>query len=143
MEDTGRSAHAAARRVESRNEAEGRNMVMRLGRSIGQVAVRGLGFVLALACGSMAAGKARGQGPAPASGMTLDGLLRMSPAQLNAIYSQGAAVALPPGRVRGTALLAPGTWRAADVARAPTHVAREDASSPTAPRPSIASSGSG
>jgi hypothetical protein len=92
-------------------------MVVRLGRTIGRVAVRGLGFALALACGSMAAGEARGQGPAPASGVTLDGLMRMSPAELNSLYSQGVAVAIPPGRVRGTALLAPGTWRARPMSR--------------------------
>jgi hypothetical protein len=92
-------------------------MVMRLGRKIGRVAVRGLGFALALACGSMVAGEARGQGPAPASGLTLDGLMRMSPAELNATYSQGTAVAIPPGRVRGTALLAPGTRRARPLSR--------------------------
>jgi hypothetical protein len=96
-------------------------MVMRLGRTIGQVVIRGLGFVLALACGSMAAGEARGQGPAPApaptSGVTLDGLLRMSPGEIEALYRQGTAAALPPGRVRGTALLAPGTWRARPLSR--------------------------
>ena len=43
-------------------------MVMRLGRTIGTVAVRGLGFMLAVACGSMAAGESRGQEPAPAPG---------------------------------------------------------------------------
>jgi hypothetical protein len=92
-------------------------MVMRLGRTIGRGAVRGLGFVLALACGSMAAGEARGQGPAPYSGLTLDGLLRMSPAEIEAVYRQGTAVAIPPGRVRGTALLAPGTRRARMMSR--------------------------
>ena len=92
-------------------------MVMRLGRTIGRGAVRGLGFVLAIACGSMAAGEARGQDPAPYAGVTLDGLLRMSPAEIEAIYRQGTAAAIPPGRVRGTALLAPGTWRARPLSR--------------------------
>jgi hypothetical protein len=90
-------------------------MVMRLGRRIGRVAVRGLGFALAVACGSIAAGEARGQGPA--SGITLDGLLRMSPAEIEALYRQGSTVGIPPGRVRGTALLAPGTWRARPLSR--------------------------
>lgn len=90
-------------------------MVMRLGRTIG----RGLGFVMALAFGSLAAGDARGQEPAPAPypGVTLDGLLRMSPAEIESIYRQGSAAAIPPGRVRGTALLAPGTRRARALSR--------------------------
>ncbi len=88
-------------------------MVMRLGRAT----VRGLGCLLAVLCGSMAADDARAQGPGPGSGVTLDGLLRMSPAEIDAIYRQGAAVAIPPGRVRGTALLAPGTWRARPLSR--------------------------
>jgi hypothetical protein len=94
-------------------------MVVRLGRTIGQGVVRGLGLMLALACGSMAVGEARGQGPAPApsTGVTLDALLRMSPAEIEALYGQGTAVALPTGRVRGTALLAPGTWRARPLSR--------------------------
>jgi hypothetical protein len=94
-------------------------MVMRLGRTIGRGAVRGLGVVLALACGSMAAGEARGQGPTPvpSSGVTLEALLRMSPAEIEAVYRRGTAVAIPPGRVRGTALLAPGTRRARTLSR--------------------------
>jgi hypothetical protein len=92
-------------------------MVMWLGRRIGEAAGRGLGCVLALLCGSIAAGDARGQGPVPATGVTLDGLIRMSPAELDALYRQGTAVAIPPGRVRGTALLAPGTWRARAMSR--------------------------
>jgi hypothetical protein len=94
-------------------------MVLRLGRRLGRIAVRGLGFVLAVICGSAAAVEARGQWPVPAagSGVTLDGLLRMSPAEIEAIYRQGAAVAIPQGRVRGTALLAPGTRRARALSR--------------------------
>ncbi len=88
-------------------------MVVRLGRTVGQVVVQGLGFLLALAFGSMAAGEARGQGP----GITLDALLRMTPAEIEAVYRQGTAAAIPPGRVRGTALLAPGTWRARPLSR--------------------------
>lgn len=90
-------------------------MVMRLGRTIG----RGLGFLMALAFGSMAAGGARGQEPAPAPypGVTLDGLLRMSPGEIESVYRQGTAVAIPPGRVRGTALIAPGTRRARTLSR--------------------------
>jgi hypothetical protein len=41
----------------------------------------------------------------------------MSPPELEAAYRQGTASAIPPGRVRGTALLAPGTWRARTLAR--------------------------
>ncbi len=84
-------------------------MVVRLGRTMGVVAVRGLGCFLAMMCGSMGAGEARGQSASNA--ITLDRLLRMSPGELEAIYRQGVAAAIPEGRVRGTALLAPGTWR--------------------------------
>lgn len=48
---------------------------------------------------------------ADAEGLTADRLLRMSGPELNAVYAQGMAVGIPPGRVRGTALLAPGTRR--------------------------------
>ena len=94
-------------------------MLMRLGQTIGRGAARALGFLVAIACGSMAAVEARGQGPAPAPypAVTLDGLLQMSPTQIEAIYRQGTAVALPPGRVRGTALLATGTRRARTLSR--------------------------
>ncbi len=90
-------------------------MVVRLGRVVGDFAVRGLSCFLALMCGSIGAGEARGQ--SPASAVTLDQLLRMSPAELEAVYRQGVAAAIPEGRVRGTALLAPGTWRTRLLAR--------------------------
>lgn len=73
------------------------------------------GIVLAMACGSVGAGDARGQGSA--SGITLDGLLRMSPAEIESVYRQGTAAAIPSGRVRGTALLSPGTRRARVLSR--------------------------
>ncbi|MGC8643820.1 MAG: hypothetical protein ACP5XB_28500 [Isosphaeraceae bacterium] len=38
-------------------------------------------------------------------------LLRLSGPELDALYQQGTAVGIPPGRVRGTAILAPGTRR--------------------------------
>jgi hypothetical protein len=79
----------------------------------------GLGFVLALACGSLGASEAWAQDPAPVSpsGVTLDSLMQMSPAEIETIYRQGTAAAIPPGRVRGTALLAPGTRRARTLSR--------------------------
>jgi hypothetical protein len=52
---------------------------------------------------------ARAQAPAPA--LTVDRLLRMSGPELDALYRQGAAIGMPPGWVRGTALLAPGARR--------------------------------
>ena len=84
-------------------------MAMRLGRTLGGAAVRQLGFFLAIWGGSLAGLEARGQSPAPP--ISLDQLLRMGPAELETLYRQGTAVAVPPGRVRGTALLAPGTRR--------------------------------
>ncbi len=44
-------------------------------------------------------------------------LLQMSPAELEAIYRQGTAVAIPEGRIRGTAILSPGTRRARVLSR--------------------------
>ncbi|MHB1556153.1 MAG: hypothetical protein ACYC61_01605 [Isosphaeraceae bacterium] len=91
-------------------------MTMRPDGAGGEGMAWGLSWLLAVLCGSMAAGGARGQEP-PASGVTLDGLLRMSPAEIELVYRQGTAVAIPPGRVRGTALLAPGTRRARALSR--------------------------
>ena len=53
--------------------------------------------------------EAKGQ-TAP-SALTLDQLLGMTPAKIEDVYRQGNAVAIPPGRVRGTALA--GAWNAA------------------------------
>jgi hypothetical protein len=94
-------------------------MMMRLGRKIGRDALRRLGVLMALACGSMGTNQALGQEPAPAppSTVTLDALLQMSPSEIETIYRQGTAAAIPPGRVRGTALLAPGTRRARTLSR--------------------------
>ena len=41
----------------------------------------------------------------------------MSPTELEALYRQGAAVAIPPGPIRGTAILAPGTRRTRALSR--------------------------
>src|SRR5262245_34157373 len=51
--------------------------------------------------------------PAMAQGqpITVDRLVRMSGPELDALYRQGTAAGIPAGRVRGTALLAPGTRR--------------------------------
>jgi hypothetical protein len=48
---------------------------------------------------------------AQAPALTAEQLLPMSGPELEAIYRQGSAVGIPPGRVRGTALLAPGARR--------------------------------
>ena len=48
---------------------------------------------------------------AQAQALTVDRLVQMSGPELDALYRQGAAVGIPAGRVRGTALLAPGTRR--------------------------------
>lgn len=49
---------------------------------------------------------------------TADDLVQFSPAQLDALYAGGAAVALPAGKVRGVALPSPGTSFAAPASRA-------------------------
>lgn len=48
---------------------------------------------------------------------TVEQLQALDQAQLEAVYRQGVAAGLPPGRVRGTALLAPGTARGKLLAR--------------------------
>jgi hypothetical protein len=57
-----------------------------------------------------AALEARGQ--TSENPVTLARLLQMSPAEIEAVYRQGRATAIPEGPIRGTALLAPGTRRA-------------------------------
>ena len=44
-------------------------------------------------------------------------LLQMSGTELEALYRQGSVAGMPPGRVRGTAILAPGTRRNQAIAR--------------------------
>jgi hypothetical protein len=51
-----------------------------------------------------------------AQSLTAGDLVRMSAPELEALYRQGTAVGIAPGRVRGTALLAPGTRRNAAMA---------------------------
>ena len=87
-------------------------MSIRLRSTTQGVCVRGLGCALALAIWMGLRRPARGQTvAAPAAAVTLDQLLQMSPAELDAIYRQGTAVAIPEGRIRGTAILSPGTRR--------------------------------
>lgn len=80
-----------------------------------------LGMLLVAASVGGISPEAMAQAPAPAepstSAITLEQLLGMSPAQIENVYRQGTAVAIPPGKVRGTALLAPGTRRARMVSR--------------------------
>src|SRR5271157_3583897 len=49
--------------------------------------------------------------------VSVDQLLRMSGPELDAVYRQGSVAGIPPGRVRGTAILAPGTRRNEAMAR--------------------------
>ena len=84
-------------------------------RFVGASTIRMVGFTLALGGAVACTPGARGQ-TAEAT-VTLDQLLAMTPAQIENVYRQGTAVAIPPGRVRGTALLAPGTRRARIVSR--------------------------
>jgi hypothetical protein len=90
--------------------------------SIGQrkttqgVCVRGLGCALALAIW-MGSAAARGQTVAAPGAVTLDQLLQMNSAELDTIYRQGTAVAIPEGRIRGTAILSPGTRRTRALSR--------------------------
>ncbi len=96
------------------NEWENSNMVVPLRGKVGGVVVRGLGCLVVL-LGAIGTGNARGQ--SLVSDGTLDQLLRMSPGDLEALYQRGVVAAIPPGRARGTALFAPGTWRTQLLAR--------------------------
>jgi hypothetical protein len=61
---------------------------------------------------------ARGQAPAPTQNViSLDLLLRMSPAELESVYRRGTVAAIPEGRIRGTAILSPGTRRTRALSR--------------------------
>jgi hypothetical protein len=62
---------------------------------------------LAVEMGPVPGTPARAQAPA----ITVDRMVRMSGPELDSLYRQGTAVGIPAGRVRGTALLAPGTRR--------------------------------
>jgi hypothetical protein len=54
---------------------------------------------------------------AQTSALSAQRMIQMSGPELDALYRQGTSVGMPPGRVRGTALLAPGTRRNAALAR--------------------------
>jgi len=97
-------------------DAETIVMSIRLGR-INGVGVGGCVFAIAIACGLLTALEARAQAPTGPGAVTLDGLLRMSPAELEMVYRQGTATAIPEGRIRGTALLQPGTRRTRTLSR--------------------------
>ncbi len=71
---------------------------------LGKSPSRTLGL-MAIAAALGVADEARGQGPA----MSLDALTRMTPAQLDALYGNAIAGPVPTGRVKGRALLRPGT----------------------------------
>jgi len=93
-------------------------MPVRLGRAIEGAFVKGMGIVVAIAiCLGPKAPSARGQSPAAPAGVTLDQLLGMSTAELDAVYRQGASVAIPEGRIRGTAILSPGSRRTRALSR--------------------------
>ena len=97
-------------------------MYVRLQWIIQCACARGLDHILAIAIAiwiGPAALEARAQPPtAPAvASVSLDQLLQMSSGQLDALYRQGAAVAIPEGRIRGTAILSPGTRRTRALSR--------------------------
>jgi hypothetical protein len=87
-------------------------MFMRLRRAIRGCSIRVFCYVVAFGVWIVppAAQEARGQ---PGEGsITLAHLQQMSPAEIEAVYRQGRATAIPAGPIRGTALLSPGTRRA-------------------------------
>src|SRR5262245_4675742 len=109
------------RRRELQANTETFDMDMCRGLEIGSGAARGSGhcFAIALCCGALTAREARAQ-EAPAStpgAISLDQLLRMDSAELEMLYRQGTGAAMPVGRLRGTAILAPGSRRARALSR--------------------------
>jgi hypothetical protein len=71
---------------------------------------RVIACILAIVYSLIAGPKVRGQSALPP--ITVGDLLEMSPTELQSIYQRGIATAIPEGKIRGTALLAPGTKRA-------------------------------
>jgi hypothetical protein len=90
-------------------------ITVRLDRVLGSRTSYVASGLFAAACVSLFGLEARAQSPQPA--VTVDQLLGMTHAEIENVYRQGTAVAIPAGRVRGTALLAPGTRRARVVSR--------------------------
>jgi hypothetical protein len=90
-------------------------MISRMGRSVGGAAGRAVGFVLAIVCGLLPGAGVRAQ--SATSGLSVDQLLQMGPAEIEQVYRGGTVVAIPPGQVRGTAILSPGTRRTRVLAR--------------------------
>ena len=70
---------------------------------------------LALLFGPVGTGVVKGQSSSPS--VTMNELLRMNSESLESLYRQGVPATLPEGRVRGTALLSPGSWRTRLLAR--------------------------
>ena len=93
-------------------------MPVRLGHTFEGAFVKRIAVVFAiLLCLGSNAPLARGQAPAAPAVVTLDQLLAMSSAELDTVYRQGASVAIPEGRIRGTAILSPGTRRTRALSR--------------------------
>ena len=92
-------------------------MPVRLGRALEGAFVKGIGIVAAIVICFGPTSLAHGQSPAASAGVTLDHLLAMSTAELDNVYRQGVSVAIPEGRIRGTAILSPGTRRTRALSR--------------------------
>jgi hypothetical protein len=110
--------YANRRRRGLQPDAEANVMRVRLGLTFEGAFVKRIVVVIAMALwlGSKAP-IARGQSPAAPAGVNLDQLLGMSAAELETVYRKGASVAIPEGRIRGTAILAPGTRRTRALSR--------------------------
>jgi hypothetical protein len=92
---------------------------MRLGHfHEGLVCGWGIAFGIATAFGPLFDREASAQASATQAPITLDGLLQMSATEIETVYRQGTAIAIPEGRIRGTALLRPGTRRTRALSRA-------------------------
>jgi hypothetical protein len=93
-------------------------MPLRLGRSLKGAFVKATGVVVAIVIYlSSMVPLASGQSPGAPAGLNLEQLLAMSTAELDTVYRQGTSVAIPEGRIRGTAILSPGTRRTRALSR--------------------------
>src|SRR5271156_74620 len=80
----------------------------------GRISRNIIGHVIALvamAIGTSLCTSTHALGQAPASGLSLDSLLKMNSAELESLYRQGTVVEIPEGPIQGTALLSPGPRR--------------------------------
>ncbi len=94
-------------------------IVMAMQRRVASLVRTVSAMAIAIGLPMLTPGGAYAQTTAPSvhGTVTLDQLQRMNSAEIEAVYRQGIATAIPAGRVRGAALLSPGTRRGRALSR--------------------------